>query len=136
MSDPGNGSVRSFWMLLALAAGGLLLLYRWGPGVGPVCLIHRFSGWHCPGCGMTRAIHALLMGEPGLAFLYNPLGMLALPVLAGCWLLRCLHAGSRREGREIHHGSIALAVLFVLIGYGILRNLPYWPILMPDHGPQ
>lgn len=38
----------------------------------PPCLFHQISGLYCPGCGGTRAIHALIEGDLIASFLYHP----------------------------------------------------------------
>lgn len=37
------------------------------------CVIYRFTGYVCPGCGGTRALRELLAGHVGASFLYHPL---------------------------------------------------------------
>lgn len=41
-------------------------------GIIPPCLFHQVSGLYCPGCGGTRAVHALLEGDLIASFLYHP----------------------------------------------------------------
>jgi hypothetical protein len=59
---------------------------------GPsVCLIKRFFGVECYGCGMTRALSALLHGEWRAALAYNRgvmfvFMLLALTVFSAVWL--------------------------------------------------
>ncbi len=37
----------------------------------PECLFHKFTGYHCPGCGSQRAIHDLLRGNILQALSHN-----------------------------------------------------------------
>jgi hypothetical protein len=39
----------------------------------PRCLFHTLTGFDCPGCGGTRALHQLLHGNVREAFALNPL---------------------------------------------------------------
>lgn len=74
----------------ALAAAALLYLVD--PQTTPVyppCLIRLHTGLSCPGCGATRALHALLHGRLEDAWKLNALWTAAAPVLAaaGAWRL-------------------------------------------------
>ena len=66
----------------ALVAGALglaavvsaVVLYHYGPGMcawWPGCTFYRVTGWYCPGCGMTRAMHALLHGRVAAAHIHS-----------------------------------------------------------------
>jgi hypothetical protein len=61
-----------------LLAGALSLAMRPGEA-GPPCLIWLAFHVHCPGCGLTRSLIALLRGHLLLAARYHPLG----PVIFG-----------------------------------------------------
>src|SRR5258706_14460426 len=50
----------------------------------PVCLFHELTGLNCPGCGMTRALYALLHGNLMVALKDNAL-FVALLALAAVW---------------------------------------------------
>src|ERR1019366_9719004 len=54
------------------------------PSLYPACPIRQYLGIHCPGCGATRALAALLHGRFMEAMRLNALFVLLLPVaLAG-----------------------------------------------------
>ena len=64
----------------ALVAAAGSLFWRLGPpafrewiGRYSFCVIYRFTGFTCPGCGGTRALTMLLAGRIGESFLYHPL---------------------------------------------------------------
>lgn len=48
----------------------------------PLCPFHAITGIPCPSCGITRGLFTLLHGDPRTAFLFNPLGLIALLGLA------------------------------------------------------
>ena len=120
------------WPALALAAAaaaGAALLWFVDPHQAgnplPPCPSRWLTGLFCPGCGSTRALHALLHGDLPGALAMNPLLVLSLPavaVLALEWL-RLLPAKLAPVALRIGN---ARAWAVVLIAYGVLRNLP-WP---------
>lgn len=69
---------------------------------GPVlCPSKRFLGVDCPGCGLTRATQHFLHGEWDAALSYNPLVLVAVPILALLWFRE-----ARNFYRELRGGSL------------------------------
>jgi len=116
------------WMGL-LGVG--VLLSRYGPDAAffPKCLLHRFSGFHCPGCGMTRAAYAVIHGDVSTAFWLNPLWMVLLPVacLLAVWKWWGWLRGRPVALPWLSHKWMAWGGLAVLLAFGVLRNIPHWP---------
>jgi hypothetical protein len=105
--------------LLGAAVAGFCL-FRWNPArsqLFPPCPFHWVTGLYCPGCGSLRALHALLHGQMLTAFRMNPLMLLSMPVL-GLLVLRPTTAS---------RPWVAWTAFAVLLGYGIVRNIPGWP---------
>lgn len=72
------------WHIALLTLTGLAVVYACPPGeysFYPVCLIKTLTGFSCPGCGSTRALHALLHLRFAEAFSLNPLFTCAAPAL-------------------------------------------------------
>ena len=127
-----------------LVAGGLALaavvagvwLLRGGPDLGvwwPGCMFHRLTGWHCPGCGMTRALCALWHGRVAAAFGYNPLLMSVAPVVAagvGLEVLAWVRGPERATPRLRPGPRVVIGFVVVVVVYWVLRNLPWWPCTM------
>lgn len=80
--SPQGRRGRGLAILLGL---GLLGAYYFasdpaGGGLFPRCLFLQATGYRCPGCGLQRALHALLHGEVAEAFAYNYYLLVILPV--------------------------------------------------------
>jgi hypothetical protein len=113
--------------IVLVMAGAALALYFIDPSrqsLFPQCQFHRLTGWWCPGCGGTRALHQLLHGEFVAAFLLNPLLVLALPVLA-YWLVRV--AVAERTGRRLPffrwHRAWGWGLLLLVALFFVARNV-------------
>jgi Protein of unknown function (DUF2752) len=73
-----------------VAVSTALALRRFPLPQGPettLCFVRRFTGFSCPGCGMTRAFAALARGEWHAAWGFHPLSFLVLTELAVAWAL-------------------------------------------------
>ena len=90
------------------------------------CWLNEMTGLRCPGCGGTRAVHALLNGDLTRAWRLNPLVVTALP-FAAWWCLRGLWGGwTGRWWKDPTTHPVSLAVLVgLMVGFGIGRNLSW-----------
>lgn len=133
MNDPAKTqSPRSRWggttTLCGAAIAATVVLYLVNPaGVAwlPKCPLYLISGWHCPGCGTTRAAHALLHGDLAGAFTNNMLVVGLSPLLVASWIWQRYHHGATWASR-ISPRSI-LFLMIVVIAFAVLRNLPVYP---------
>lgn len=114
------GVVVRLSLFLAAGAGVGLAAYVGEPGKSrwlPPCLFHGMTGLHCPGCGNTRALHALLHGDIAAALSHN---LLFLPMaLCVAALVMC----PRLAGNRWLCATIAAAVILFFVA----RNLPWFP---------
>lgn len=65
-------------------AAGLVILGVFPPTAAswyPKCMSYQLAGIHCPGCGMTRAVHAALNGRFLEALSQNALAVVVVPYL-------------------------------------------------------
>ena len=98
----------------------------------PKCIFFLTTGLHCPGCGCTRAIHHLLNGRILLALQHNAMFVIVLPwivleAIRGCfWFLEIsLPRIMMRRFRLRAWQAVAIGV--AILGFWIVRNLPYAP---------
>jgi hypothetical protein len=116
----------------AATAAGLAILYFKDPAEGgfyPSCIFHYLTGFHCPGCGTLRALHQLLHGNFAAAWAMNPLAIAVMPGLAAVIVCGQVAAWRELPGRISHRLGPAWiwSLFFVIVAYGILRNVPIWP---------
>ncbi len=111
--------------LLAAAVG--LVLFWFDPSqyhFYPICYFHQTTGLLCPGCGALRAMHQLLHGHPAAAFRFNPILVVALPILAWVGIRHAMERASKPRAalrvRPLWLWLILAAVLVV----SALRNFP------------
>ncbi len=125
-------SVRAALLLGAAAvfAAGALYLYFHDPYQYPLpCIIKLLTGLYCPGCGAGRACFSILHGKFFDAFCYNPLLVILLPFAGGYIAARGIDwavTGGNHIDRKISI-KLLLAVLIIILVYGILRNTPIFP---------
>jgi hypothetical protein len=100
------------------------------PGRMPTvsCPLHAATGLWCPGCGMTRALHAALTGHPVRAFGYNLFWSVVVAVAVWAALAWCWPRVPRlsRVPLPAWLGLVGLALV-----YGVLRNIPALSALAP-----
>lgn len=111
------------------AVPGAYLLWRFDPNAAdnpfPRCLFHALTGLWCPGCGTTRALHALLHGDIAGALAMNPLllfSMLAVPAMVA-WSRGWQPAWIAPAMRVVASPRFWLWLIPL---FAIARNLP-WP---------
>ena len=98
----------------------------------PKCMSYLLTGLHCPGCGTTRAMHALLNGDVRQAVAYNPLALVAVPYI-GLTLVRGLWHwawGTRpRPGPRLPGWAWGIVTALV-VAFWVLRNVPVEPFTL------
>ena len=108
--------------LLTAVLAGYALLYN-ATGHGLPCLLYQLTGLQCAGCGLTRALAAVMRLKWLEAFSYHALW----PVYAlyFSWIfLSDARAYVRRGELQFLPGRwwIHIPVAVLLLGYGFLRN--------------
>ena len=113
---------------ISLAVAGVVFFYN--PAQNdfyPVCQFHRLTGLNCPGCGMTRALYALLHGNVLTALRDNALFVAGIFFLAvrGAWFWW------KQPATEFFPVRWLWLFLLVALLFTVLRNLPAFSFLSP-----
>jgi hypothetical protein len=96
----------------------------------PTCIFHQATGLLCPGCGSLRAMHQLLHGHLIAAFRFNPLLVVALPLLAGLGMLYGVRKHRRKPAVSLFTSRWLWAMGIIFLAFSIWRNLPGAPALI------
>ena len=97
-------------------------------GFGIPCMFRLLTGLKCPGCGVSHMALRLMAGDIPGAFRENPAVFCLLPlggILAGRCSVRYIRSGIKKLSRS--ENGMAVFMIVVLVGYGILRNFPIFP---------
>jgi len=125
-----RSTVVAIWSLLLAGAAYAFAFEPGKTGFFPVCIFRLLTGFTCPGCGSTRAMHQLLHGHVLAAFMLNPLFLIAIPFLLFA-LLRysvvVMRGGVPRQNSL--PASYIYAIFFVVLSFWIFRNTPFYPFL-------
>ena len=116
---------------MAGALGAVLLRFVWPswPSVIPRCQVRELTALHCPGCGGTRCAIHLLDGDIAGAFAMNAavaLIAVVMAVVVPLALWREWKGGSYR----VFPTWLAYTMAGMLIVFGLVRNLPWWPFTL------
>jgi hypothetical protein len=102
------------------------------PTGGPVlCPFRAATGLYCPGCGATRMMHRLMVGDPFGALHMNPLAFVFLPLMAW-WSYAGLTAmlGGPRWPTPRFTARQTSALAIVVVAFWVLRNIPMSPFTL------
>lgn len=100
----------------------------------PVCPLFALTGFACPGCGLTRAFHALFHGDIITAIDFNALTPVWAVIFVYVAVSLTLMA-IRGKGLPMWPTNPRFVSVFatILLTFGVLRNIPVYPftILFP-----
>ena len=125
-----RSTVIIIWSLLLAGAAYLFVFEPGKSGFFPVCPFRMLTGFTCPGCGTTRAMHEILHGHFAAAFMLNPLLLLALPFLLFA-LLRysviVMRGGVPRPNAL--PAPVIYGLFVIIVSFWIFRNTPFYPFV-------
>jgi len=136
MADLPADSTSAAWARLPVApiatACGLLAATVYVAAVDPsdnavlpTCPFRSLTGWWCPGCGLTRAVHHLVHGDVLGALRYNALLPFVLALITVLWVDWYARSTGRRSllQRRVPRWAPAAGIA-VAVGFAVMRNLP------------
>jgi hypothetical protein len=120
------------WGVAGLAAAGCVAIAIADPNkstVLPPCPFKTMTGLDCPGCGITRSLHALLHGNVMRALDHNVLFVVALVVGIVWFAWRRIQSALGREVKPFRLSTgAAIALGLVVAGFWFVRNIPWAPL--------
>jgi len=125
-----RSSVVVIWALLIAGATYLFIFEPGKTGFFPPCMFRLITGFTCPGCGSTRAVHQILHGHFIAAFELNPLFLVSIPFLLYA-LLRYSVIVMRGEipNRNSLQPPYLYALFVIVVSFWIFRNTPFYPFV-------
>jgi len=100
--------------------------------IGFDCIVNKFTGLYCAGCGMTRALYSLIQLDFYQAFRYNVLSIVLLPILV-LYVLFEIYARIFDKTNIMNRIPtwIWYTIAVVVIVFGIVRNIECFSWLKP-----
>ncbi len=119
---------------LLAGIGGAIIIRQNDPvtaGFFPQCPLHAMTGLNCPGCGITRGLHALLHGDILSALHFNALLPFIL-FIGGYFSVSLFLVAIRGRGLSLKGLPPFAMWSFLIIGvsFTILRNVPTYPFTL------
>ncbi len=114
-------------VLLSVREQTQVLIPLLGVPLPELCMMKRWTGSGCPGCGMTRCFISLAHGDVRAALHYNPAGLLLFAILAFQIPFRAAQLWRLRSGMPELRMGLWPQVLFgvlgvVMMGQWVLRH--------------
>ena len=93
-----------------------------------VCPLYTYTGFACPGCGLTCGFHALFHGDILTALDFNALIPLWV-IVFGFVVVSLFWVAVRGKSliRLEATPKFLFGLLGLLIAFGVVRNLPFYP---------
>jgi hypothetical protein len=136
-------SLRNAWPTLALVAFGVVyvLIVAFVPGFTEwsplVCPSSRIFGFHCPSCGLTRAVACIARLDPWAAVRFHPLVVLIAPAV----VLFSIDNFLATLGKPGVLGMLPVAArraywIVLLLGFGVMFVVRLASWLAPESNPS
>ncbi|QSH40067.1 DUF2752 domain-containing protein [Lentisphaerota bacterium ZTH] len=122
-------------MAAAVAAGFLVYLAPYfGDDFLPDCQFNALTGLHCPGCGCTRSLTALIHGNIAEACRKNLFAVAALPFVTTGIIIYLLQCFGVKVRAPFINGKLIFGIFILIMAFFILRNIPVFPFnLLAPH---
>ena len=95
----------------------------------PPCVSYTLLHFHCPGCGLTRSVLALLNGDIPLSIRQNFIPVLSIIVCAWLYVELICFVFNKKPPFTLLKTKYLWAFLIILLIYTVVRNI--FPSLAP-----
>ncbi len=128
-----NRLLRTLLTTLPLLGFAVFYVLFWVvTGAGLPCVFEMVTGLYCPGCGNGRMFISLLQLDFYQAFRFNPLTFSVLPFLFAIFLkYQIAYIRGKSASISKVERVFLIFLVFALLLFGILRNLPQFSFLAP-----
>lgn len=95
----------------------------------PVCTFRQLTGFDCPGCGLTRALHALVTGDPLRAIDHNVFILALVPVAVYMYARWVIASTTGHQLPTVRVPRfLAYSLLPLVLAFWVVRNVPVGPL--------
>ena len=125
-----RSTVLAFWSLLIAGAAYLFAFEPGKSGFFPPCPFRFLTGFQCPGCVSTRALHQILHGHFEAAFMLNPLLTLGIPLMLFAFLrysVIVMRGGVPKPNAL--PAPYIYTMFLVIVSFWVFRNTPFYPFI-------
>lgn len=117
---------------IAILCLGIFLYILYDFHIRIPCAFKTLTHLNCPSCGVSRMCVSISHGDIKSAFYYNQVLIFLTPLIALYYIfyqIRYIKTGQRKISKLENNTMILIIVILVI--YGIVRNLPFYPYRLP-----
>lgn len=117
---------------IAILCLGIFLYILYDFHIRIPCAFKTLTHLNCPSCGVSRMCVSISHGDIKSAFYYNQVLIFLTPLIALYYIfyqIRYIGTGQRKISKLENNTMILIIVILVI--YGIVRNLPFYPYRLP-----
>lgn len=117
---------------IAILCLGIFLYILYDFHIRIPCAFKTLTHLNCPSCGVSRMCVSISHGDIKSAFYYNQVLVFLTPLTALYYIfyqIRYIRTGQRKISKLENNTMILIIVILII--YGIVRNLPFYPYRLP-----
>lgn len=92
------------------------------------CPLKEMTGYECAGCGVQRAFHSFLHFRVLEAFKFNPLFVIAIPIIVFLLLNKCFNPNYEKTifSKLFFRKSFFIVLLIIVLLFSLFRNTVFY----------
>ena len=117
---------------IAILCLGIFLYILYDFHIRIPCAFKTLTHLNCPSCGVSRMCVSISHGDIKSAFYYTQVLVFLTPLIALYYIfyqIRYIRTGQRKISKLENNTMILIIVILII--YGIVRNLPFYPYRLP-----